>query len=619
MLGSTSPTSPGTTTSPSESQSAPVVTVALLNASGTSSNSLTGATPLTVKATVLDASRKPVPNSVVSFATNNALATFSPTSGTALTDSNGVASVSMRAANLAAGGAGTVTASSTVGATTATGKASYAVSATTLTFGTFSASPASIQAYGSAVLSVDLMNGAGKYTDQPVNVSFGSACVTAGKATMSATAPTNNGTAQVVYRDKGCGNNDVVTVSADGVAKPVTAALTIAPPAAASIQFVQALPSDKSIVIKGEGGNGRTETAVLTFKIIDIFGNPLAGRQVNFSRVPADADIVLNKSTDTSDANGVIVTTVNSGTKPASFRILAALPAADIGGANISTLSDTVVVTTGVLDAISFSLSTNHFNVDGTIDSSPTNPAAIIQVMLADRFSNPVPDGTPIVFRTNLGAIGSSDRGGCITINGGCSVDFRVQEPRVLNPNAPPTPCNSGPGPDVMPDFPGPGVATICATTTDGMHSISRRIPLFLSGSIPVHTTLNGSLVSIVTPNDLGSIAVGTTKVFQLQINDINDNPMPQGTKVALGGLVSVAAGEILPGTVPNIAPHSSVGDINSGNVINGPQGSIHTFSVSNAAPSGCVGSSPASFYVVITTPGGTVTYIPFKLQVACK
>lgn len=610
MLGTTPPTSPGTTTSPSESQAAPSVTLALLNASGASSNSLTGATPLTVKATVLDASKKPVPNSVVSFATDNALATFSPTSGTALTDANGVASVSMRAANLAAGGAGTVTASSTVGTTTATGKANYAVSATPLTFGTLSASPASIQAYGSTVLSVDLMNGASKYTDQPVNVSFGSACVTAGKATMAATAQTNNGTAQVVYRDKGCGNNDVVTVSADGAAKPVTAALTIAPPAAASVQFVQALPSDKSIVIKSEGGNGRTETAILTFKIIDIFGNPLAGRQVNFSRVPFDADVVLNKSTDTSDANGVVVTTVNSGTMPTSFRILAALPAADNGGANISTLSDTVVVTTGILDASSFSLSTNNFNVDGTIDSSPTSPAAIIQVMLADRFSNPVPDGTPIVFRTNLGAIGSSDRGGCITINGGCAVGFRVQEPRVVNPSAPPTPCNSGTDPSVMPDFPGPGVATICATTTDGMHSISRRIPLFLSGSIPVRTTMNGSVLSIVTPNDLGSIAVGTTKVFQLQINDINDNPMPHGTKIALDGLVNVAAGDVLPATVPNIAPNSGA---------SGPQGSIHTFSVSNAAPSGCVGSSPASFYVVVTTPAGRVTFIPFKLQVACK
>jgi hypothetical protein len=33
----------------------------------------------------------------------------------------------------------------------------------------------------------------------------------------------------------------------------------------------------------GQGGNGRTETATLTFKVVDIFGNPLAGKQVNFT------------------------------------------------------------------------------------------------------------------------------------------------------------------------------------------------------------------------------------------------------------------------------------------------------------------------------------------------
>lgn len=619
MLGSTAPTSPGTTTSPSESQSAPTVTVALLNASGTASNSLTGATPLTVKATVLDASRKPVPNSVVSFATNNALATFSPTSGTALTDSNGVASVSMRAANLAAGGAGTVTASSTVGTTTATGKASYAVSATTLTFGTLSASPASIQAYGSAVLSVDLMNGAGKYTDQQVNVSFSSACVTAGKATLAATAPTINGTAQTVYRDKGCANNDIVTVSADGVAKPVTAALTIAPPAAASVQFVQALPSDKSIVIKSQGGNGRTETATLTFKVVDTFGNPLAGRQVNFSRVPADADVVINKAADTSDADGNVIMTVNSGATPTSFRVLATLPGTGNGSANISTLSDTVVVTTGLPVDRSFSISTTSFNVEGwNIDSSPANPAARIQVMLADRFSNPVPDGTPIVFQTNLGSIGSSNRGGCNTLNGGCSADFRAQEPRIAQQNIPATPCNTGQE-GSKPDFLRPGMATICASTTDGAHTMFGKIAVFLSGSHAVRTTRNGAVVLFDTPNDLGSLGVNASTAFQLQINDLHDNPMPQGTKVALASLVNVAAVDVLPGTVPNIAPHSSAGDDNSGNVVDGPQGSIHTFSVSNAAPLGCIGSVPASFYVAITTPGGTSTYIPFKLQVACK
>jgi hypothetical protein len=561
-----------------------------------------------------------VPNSVVSFATNNALAVFSPTSGTALTDANGVASVSMRAANLAAGGAGTVTASSTVGTATATGKTNYAVSATALTFGTLSAAPTSIQAYGTTVLSVDLMNGSSKYTDQPVSVSFSSACVNAGKATLASTAPTNSGTVQTVYRDKGCGNNDVITVSADGVAKPATVALTIAPPAPASVQFVQALPLDKSIVIKSQGGNGRTETATLTFKVVDIFGNPLAGRQVNFARVPADADVVINKSSDTSDADGNVITTVNSGTTPNSFRVLATLPGTGNGGAVISTLSDTVAVTTGVAHNRSLSISTTSFNVEGwEMDSSPANPAAHIQVMLADEFSNPVSDGMPIVFQTNLGSIGSSNRGGCNTVNGGCSADFRAQQPRVAQPNIPVTPCNTGFN-NSKPDVLRPGMATICASTTDGATADATtmfdKIAVFLSGSHAVHTKMNGAQVLFDTANDLGSVNANVAKVFQLQLNDINDNPMPKGTRVELLSMVNAVGGDVMPATVPNIAPHNSTGDDQTGNVVQGLQGSFHTFSVSKTEKAAC--SALATFYVSITTPAGGSTIIPFKLQFTC-
>jgi len=617
MLGTTPP-SQGTPASPSPGQvAAPTVTVTLANASGTPSNSLTGATPLTVKATVLDANNKPVPNAVVSFATNDALAVFVPTSGTALTDTNGVASVSMRAASLAAGGAGTVIASSTVGTTTVTGKATYAVSATTLSFATLSASPASIQAYGSTVLSVDLMSGAGKFTDQPVNVSFTSACAAAGKATLATTVMTNNGTAQTVYRDKGCANNDTITVAADGVAKPATAALAIAPPAAASVQFVQAVPSDKSIVIKNQGGNGRTETATLTFKVVDIFGNPLAGRQVNFTRVPADADVVINKASDTTDANGTVITTVNSGSTPTSFRVMATLPGTATN-ADMWTWSDSVVVTTGLPETRSFSISAESFNVEGwNIDSSPTTPATRIQVMLADKFSNPVPDGTPIVFQSNLGSIGSSNKGGCNTVNGGCSVDFRAQEPRVAQQNIPATPCNTGPT-GTNPDVLRPGLATICASTTDGASTMFGKIAVFLSGSHAVNTTMNGTVVSFGAPNDLGSISNSAVKVFQLQINDINGNPMPQGTRVALASVVNAAAADVLPAIVPNIAPHNTGGDDKTGNTISGPQGSIHTFSISSPSPNLCTGPLQGSFYVAITTPSGTVTSIPFKLLFTC-
>ena len=611
--------SPVTTTSPSESQSpAPTVSVAFVNASGTSTNSLTSATPLTVKATVLDENKKPVPNAVVSFATNNVLAVFSPSTGTALTDANGLASVTMRAAGLAIAGAGTVTASSTSGTTTITGKANYSVSATTLSFGSLNAFPASIQAYGSTLLSVDLMSGTSKFTDQPISVTFSSACVAAGKASLATTVLSNNGTAQAVYRDKGCANNDTITVSADGVAKSAAATVTIAPPAAASVQFVQALPADKSIVIKGQGGNGRTETATLTFRIVDVFGNPLAGTQVNFTRVPVDADIVINKSTDTSDADGNVITTVNSGSTPTSFRVLATLPGSANGGTGISTLSDTVVVTTGLPVKRSFSISAGSFNVEGwNLDSTPTNPATRIQLLLADEFSNPVPDGTPIVFQTNLGSVGSSNRGGCNTINGGCAVDFRAQEPRSATANIPVTPCNTGHA-GSSPDILRPGMATICASTTDGANTMFGKIAVFLSGSHAVKTTMQGALVSFEAPNDLGSVSVLAGKVFQLQINDINLNPMPQGTKVEAVGLVNVVALDVLPATVPNIAPHGAQGDDDTGNTVAGPQGSIHTFGMYPVAPN-CTGALPASFYVKITTPGGTVTSIPFKLAFTCS
>ncbi|EKU84218.1 Ig-like domain-containing protein [Massilia timonae] len=99
---------------------APTVGVSLVNATGSASTSLSGATPLTVRALVLDANKQPVPNALVTFTTADDLAVFAPGAGTALTDASGTASITMRVASLAAGGAGTVTASVTVAGTAVT-------------------------------------------------------------------------------------------------------------------------------------------------------------------------------------------------------------------------------------------------------------------------------------------------------------------------------------------------------------------------------------------------------------------------------------------------------------------------------------------------------------------
>jgi hypothetical protein len=603
----------GTGTGSGTVTATPTVTLGFSNASGASSNALTGATPLTVKATVLDAAKKPVPNAIVTFATDNTLAVFSPTAGTALTDVNGVAIISMRAASLAAGGAGTVTATSNVAGTTATGTANYSVGATTLDFGTLTASPASLQAYGSTVLSVDVLSGSTKYTDQQVNVNFSSACVAAGKATLAATVPTNKGTVQTVYRDKGCGNNDTITVSAAGVARSVSTTLTIAPPAAASVQFVSAAPTNQSIVIQGKGGNGRTETATLTFKVVDIFGNPLSNKQVNFTTTAQS--IVVNKASDTTDPSGLVTTTVNSGTVPTSFRVQATLPGTGVnGGPDISTLSDSIVVTTGQPAQRAFSLSSTVFNVEGwTLD----NPSATnVQVMLADAYGNPVPDGTPVVFQTSMGAIGSSDKGGCNTVNGVCTVVFRTQLPRTAIPGQPATPCNA-----VSPDATRVGLATICASTTDGTNTLSAKTAIFFSGSVAKYVYMDGSSTPLDQSKvtDLGSISGSATKVFSLQLNDVNQNPMPFGSKVEIAGMLNGVAAPVMPGTVPNVAPHSntSVDDPTGLTVGTIAQGSTHVFGVSSPDTTNCK-PGVASFSVTVTTPAGSVTSIPFKLSFTC-
>ena len=619
--GATGGTGGGTGTGTPTAPATAAVTVAFVNASGQASNALSGATPLTVRATVLDAAGKPVPNALVAFATDSNLAVFSASAGTALTDANGVATMTMRTANLSASGAGKVTVTATVGETTLSGSANYSVGATALTLSNVVVSPASISAYGTTEVSVDLLANGAKYTGQQVNVNFSSACAAAGKATLASTVATNNGTARATYRDLGCGNNDVITVSSDAAQTPVTATLAIAAPAAASVQFVSAAPSDQSIVIQGQGGINRSETATLKFRVIDVFDRPLAGKQVNFSVSPAGV-VRLNKTADSTDQNGEVITTVNSGTVPTSFRVTATLPGtASNGRPDISTSSDSIVVTTGQTTQRALSLSVTNPNPEGwRFDSGAVEPATVFNILLADQFGNPVADGTPVVFQTNMGAIGSSNRGGCLTENGGCSVDFRTQNPRVPLPNLPATPCNTGSDARVSADSTRPGVATICASTTDGVTTQFQKAAIFFSDAAVRNVYLNGATtpLNLSAATTLSAVSSSAGKVFRLQLNDINNNPLPSGTKVEVASLNNASVVDVLPAEVPKIFPHSSSGDDPTGNIISGPQGSTHTFTLRSPNATNCTVSTQATFNVIVTTPNDFVTVIPFQFTFTC-
>ncbi|UVW29127.1 Ig-like domain-containing protein [Massilia sp. H6] len=598
---------------------APTVSIGFVDAGGQSSNTLTGATPLTVRALVRDPAGKPLPNVLVSFATDAELAVFSPTAGTSLSDASGNASVTMRTASLAAGGAGKVTATAVIGGATVTSESNYSVGATALSFSALRLSQASIPAYGSTEVSLDVLANGAKYTAQQVVVKFSSACVAAGKATLVATSATNNGTAQAVYRDQGCGNNDVITATADGVATPASATLQIAPPAAASVQFVSAVPNDKSIVIQGQGGINRTETATLRFRVFDIFDRPLVGQRVDFSVAPAGA-VTLNKASDTTDQNGEVITTVNSRSSPTTFRVQATLPqTATANRPDISTTSDSIVVTTGLPVQRSVSLSVGTANLEGwSFDSGPTTPATTFNILLADGFGNPVADGTPVVFQTNMGAIGSSNKGGCNTLNGGCSVDFRTQNPREPQPNTPATPCNTGAG--ASPDATRRGVATICASTTDGVETQFAKSAVFFSGGFADNVFLNGGAqLSKVVATAIGPVPADDPLVFTLQLNDLNLNPLPAGSTVAVTGIANGNVVGVVPDIVPNIFPHNKSGaDDPTGNTVDGNQGSTHRFTITSAGQKPCTAGSVATFDVTVTSPRGAVTSYPFRVTFSC-
>lgn len=591
----------------------PTVLLGFVNAAGQSANTLSASALLTAKATVKDKDGKVVANALVAFATDNTLALLTPSAGTALTDANGVASVTMRPASLASGGAAKVSATTAIAGASVVGEANFSVGATALTLSALSLSSASIPAYGSTTLSVDVLAAGVRYTDQSLNVNFSSACVAAGKASLATSVPTNNGTAQAVYRDLGCAGKDTIAASVQGASNAANAALTIAAPAAASVQFSSATPVDKSIVIKGQGGIARTETATLKFKVFDVFNGPLAGQSVSFSTT--SPDVTINKLLDSTDQNGEVITTVNSGTRATTFRIQATLPS------GISTLSDSIVVTTGLPTQDAFSLSVVNANIEGwNYDSGTTTPATIVNVLLADQFRNPVPDGVPVVFQTNLGAIGSSSKGACNTVNGGCSVDFRTQNPRSHAANNPPTPCNNyGAGGSGMNDSTRLGVATICASSTDGTNTLFAKTAIFFSGSSASNVYLDGATTPLAgTVADLGTVGATSQKVFTLLISDVNQNAMPAATRVEIANITNGTAIGVAPSQVQNIFPHSVAGDDQTGNTISGNQGSYHTITIGSSQPTPCLGPLVSSFNVNITTPRLVTTTYLFKVTFSC-
>jgi len=415
--GGTTPTTPTTTD--------PKITVSLTDGAGANVSSLSGGQSATVKATVLDAAGKPAAGAIVQFAAStDALVAFTPESGSALTDANGVAVISVKPASVTSAGAVGITATSVVGGKTATASSNISVGAAPLTVGALTFSPApsgALPAFSTVSLSIPVTSG-GQPASSVSGLNMTSKCVGDGTATLVPGAFAN-GIQTATYTNNGCVlGRDTITVSIGNSSQSIP--LDVISANIGAIQFSGTSVSGSSIVLKGSGGLGRSEAAQVTFRVVDQHGNALPGVGVNFSATTNTGGLAVSPSFATTDSSGNAMTMVSSGTVPTPVRVIAE---ASRNGVKISGLSDTLTISTGLPIQKFMSMSAERYNIEGTKYDNETTD---ITVLLADQYGNPVSDNTAINFVTEGGAVGSSAQGACVTKEGGCTVTLRSQEYR---------------------------------------------------------------------------------------------------------------------------------------------------------------------------------------------
>lgn len=408
--------------------SQPKISFTLSDAAGAAISSLSGGQKGVLRVTLTDSASQPLANQIVNFtASNAALILFEPASASALTDNNGVAVVRVTPASVNSSGALSITATSVYDSATLTSSVNMAVGAAPLTVGALSFNPAptgKLPAFSAVSLNIPVTSGGAPATSV-TGLLMTSLCVGDGLATL-VPGSLSNGVQSATYTNNGClRGTDVITVSIGNSSQTIS--IGVDPANIGTIQFIGTDLNGQSIVLKGSGGLGRKETAVVTFRVVDQNNNGLAGVDVNFRATTSTGGLTVLPAKGTSDASGNVTTTVSSGSIPTPVRVIAE---ATRNGKVISGLSDSLIISTGLPIQKSLSLSSDSYNIEGwDIDGEIAN----LTVRLADQFGNPISDNTAVNFVSEGGAIGSSAQGACLTANGGCTVPLKSQNFRPTN------------------------------------------------------------------------------------------------------------------------------------------------------------------------------------------
>jgi Bacterial Ig-like domain (group 1) len=586
----------------------PTVQLQLRDSAGVSTNivGLTGVT--TARATVQDAGGAPVPGKIVTFSADAKLVTINPASGTALTDANGVATVQLSRASLAAAGAGTLSVSASVADAVLTTTFDYQLAAAAFALQGLDLGSGGLPAYGNRAVSVIATLNGQPSTGLPVQVTFSASC---GSVTPSTVTTDSSGRAVTTYKadSSACSGTSVtITASATG-ASNVSGAVSVQSAQATNIQFVDVTPN----LIYLRDSIGPTQSLV-RFRIVDATGAALANQSVQLSLLNAAPGVSLGTVgnsaiiTRTSDGAGLVAVPVFSGTVPTSLQVRAALTA----NGNVRADSNILTVASGIPAQRAISVSLSKFSIEGmSIDGETSR----ITVSLADRVGNPVPVGTPVNFVSSSGVMIPPQ---CVvTGSSSCSVEIRSQGTRI--PNGRVAILAYTPGEEDFVDANGNNVYDSGEAFTDlgnahldadfsgsydgGEFTVPR------TGAVACTPGLNGrpgtcdgvwggidvraqAMVVFASSVPVFSVPVYTGASFSISVADVNGNSMPTGTSVALQVINSD-----VPDTDSVVCTLVSSSTVSIANVI-GP-------TRVTASVSGCKSATGDRISITTTSPSG--------------
>jgi hypothetical protein len=599
-----------------------VSTVALFDEAGEATRTISEGNPGTLKVTVKTSSGDLAVNRFLTVTTSKGA--FLNSDGTAITNASGVAEFTLVADG--ANGAGTIEVS--VGESTLDTPFAFQIGVpASVRLGSFVngnfqegtllsslSAGEKLSIGGTATITVALafLDGAAyvPYT-KSVDISFSTICPT---AVVDGTVSTENGIATTTYRGDGCTSGaDSVTATASIAGSTLTAStdLSLATPEVGSITFVSADPVH--LALAGTSNAQLPAISTLTFNVKDEVGNPVPNELVNFSLSTSVGGISLSPLSAETNSVGDVLVKVSSGSIPTSVRV-----SATVNNSQIATVSSNLVISTGLADQDSFSISAETLNPEAwNIDGVEVSVTA----RAADHFNNPVPDGTSIYFTTEGGAIDPT----CSTANGACSVTWRSQNPQPANGRV--TILATALGEESFTDINGSGRFESSADTLvqdldeaflDADENGSRAVTeefvdynedlLFTTGDGGYNGTLcvsgcseelvhvrqdivlslSASSASInLSPS---SITLSGLVNVTLTVGDINGNSMPGGTSISL--------------TAPDNASIEGESSFDIQNNTTRP--GVFTFSLKPDGTSAA--GTISSLQVKVTSPNGTVT-----------